>query len=339
MNSAPSASAPSVGGPNIGSIPTPQYDVTGANNTQYGYNANTATATQGLNSTNQVTPYGSLTYGMTGGQTIDGQFFPQYTATQTLNPADQATADMGTDFRQGAQADANTLQNQIGGGNVIGGASQYGDSAYNDLMSRQNQQFGIQTSALQQQLANQGVMAGSTAYQNAFIPLEQSQVDASNQAEINATQLGGMQQQQDIAGNQANLGDMAALYGMGAGAIPGASYVNTPQTSVQPVNSNSNFQTQNANNLQAYGAQAQGAMAGYQAQMQEYLQSLQAGQATQGGLFGLGGSVLGGASLAAGASAFGPGGIFGGVVPTDSLTRTGNSAAQAAANTFGPVTV
>jgi hypothetical protein len=310
VNGGGSASPPSGLGPNIGSIPTPQYDVNGANNTQNLYNVGAATGTQGLNSTNQVTPYGSLTYGITGSvMGPGGVSIPQYTATQTMDPTDAATAAAGMNFRNQAQGTANDLLNYDQFSNV-GGASAYGDQAYNDLMARQNQQFGIQQNALEQQLANQGVAAGSTAYQNAFIPLNQSRVDASNQAEINATQLGGMQQQQDITGNQANLATLGGLYGMGAGSIPGANYVNTPTTSVQPVNSNSNFQTQYGGQMQAYGTQAEGLTAGYQAQMAQYLQSLQAQQATQGGLFGLGGSILGAGTLAAGKSAFGAGGLL-----------------------------
>ena len=310
MNGGGSESPPSGLGPNIGSIPTPQYDVNGANVTQGIFNSEAANGTQGLNSTNQVTPYGSLTYGITGSVMGPGGIsIPQYTATQTLDPSQQATANLGTMFRQGAATQADQLQGMLPI-NQIGGAGQYGDQAYNALMARQNQQFALQQSALTQQLANEGAEAGSTAYQNAFIPLNQSRVDASNQAEINATQLGGMQQQQDIAGNQANLAEEAGLYGLGAPSIPGANYVNTPTTSVQPVNSNSNFQTQYGGQMQAYGTQAGGLTAGYQAQMQEYLQSLQAQQATQGGLFGLGGSVLGAGTLAAGKSAFGPGGYL-----------------------------
>jgi len=305
VNGGGSASPPSGLGPNIGSIPTPQYDVNGANVTQGIFNSEAANATQGLNSTNQVTPYGSLTYGISGSTMGPGGIsIPQYTATQTMDPTDAATAASGEAFRSQAQGTANWLLDNHGYA-PVGGSGQYGDQAYNDLMARQNQQFGLQQNALTQQLADQGVAAGSTAYQNAFIPLNQSRVDASNQAEINATQLGGMQQQEDIAGNQANLGMISGLYGMGAGSIPGANYVNTPTSSVQPVNSNSNFQTQYGGQMQAYGTQAEGLSAGYQAQMAQYLQSLQAQQATQGGLFGLGGSVLGAGTLVGGKALLG----------------------------------
>lgn len=60
------------------------------------YNQNTATTQQLLNMTNQVTPYGTLTYNQTGNSTFtgaDGKTYtvPQYTQTTTLNPQQQAT--------------------------------------------------------------------------------------------------------------------------------------------------------------------------------------------------------------------------------------------------------
>jgi len=60
------------------------------------YNQNTAETQQLLNMTNQVTPYGTLTYDQTGNSTFtgaDGKTYtvPQYTQTTTLNPQQQAT--------------------------------------------------------------------------------------------------------------------------------------------------------------------------------------------------------------------------------------------------------
>ena len=53
-------------------------------------NINTATAQQWLNNTNQYTPYGSLVYNQIGTKKVGGQNVPQFSATQTLNPAEQA---------------------------------------------------------------------------------------------------------------------------------------------------------------------------------------------------------------------------------------------------------
>jgi hypothetical protein len=57
-------------------------------------NQNTATTQQFLNMTNQVTPDGSLNYAKTGDNSFvgaDGKSYtvPQFTATQTLSPAQQ----------------------------------------------------------------------------------------------------------------------------------------------------------------------------------------------------------------------------------------------------------
>jgi hypothetical protein len=59
-------------------------------------NQNTATTQQLLNMTNQVTPDGSLTYNQSGNNSFtgaDGKSYtvPQFTATQTLSPTQQAS--------------------------------------------------------------------------------------------------------------------------------------------------------------------------------------------------------------------------------------------------------
>lgn len=156
----------------------------------------------------------------------------QWTSTITLDPAQQSLLDSQNRISQSmagtaeqnlgrvgqAQANdfstaglpslngspnANNVQGQInmnGVGNVAG-ADQFGaykDKAYQDLMSRQNQQFDQQDKAMQQQLANQGIAPGSEAWNRAYQPLNQSRVDASNQSDLSANAL-----QQSLI-NQAN---------------------------------------------------------------------------------------------------------------------------------------
>lgn len=82
------------------------------------YNQNTAITQQLLNMTNQVTPYGTLTYGQTGNSTFtgaDGKQYtvPQFTQQTTLNPEQQATLNA----TQGASNNiANTAQSLSGSG-------------------------------------------------------------------------------------------------------------------------------------------------------------------------------------------------------------------------------
>ena len=48
-------------------------------------NVSTAIANATLGNTNQITPYGNLTYAQTGGQQVGENWVPSYTATQTLS--------------------------------------------------------------------------------------------------------------------------------------------------------------------------------------------------------------------------------------------------------------
>src|SRR5690349_13011496 len=77
-------------------------------------NINTAIAQTTLNNTNQVTPYGTLTYKESGGRyTPDGTYVPQYTATQTLSPEQQRLYDAQTQVSQGTTDLANQYVQRI----------------------------------------------------------------------------------------------------------------------------------------------------------------------------------------------------------------------------------
>jgi hypothetical protein len=87
---------------------------------------------------------------------------------------------------------AGNIQSQLGDYGSVVGADQfkdYGDKAFSQLMARQNQGFDLQDKSLQQQLANQGITPGSEAYNRAYQPLEQSRVDATNQAGLASNSL------------------------------------------------------------------------------------------------------------------------------------------------------
>lgn len=78
------------------------------------YNQNTATTQQLLNMTNQVTPYGNLTYSQTGNSTFtgaDGKQYtvPQFTQTTTLNPEQQATLNQTQSAANNIAQTANSL--------------------------------------------------------------------------------------------------------------------------------------------------------------------------------------------------------------------------------------
>ncbi len=260
-------------------------------------NVETAVSNAYLGNTNQVTPYGTLTYNQTGTRNVGGNAIPQFTATQTLSPEQQKIYDSQTALTNQALGGIapnilnqiqNTTQNPLnfsGAPAMPGDQTQAKNAAYAALTARSNQDLDRQTSQQQTQLANQGIAAGSEAYNNALQPLERARVDASNQATLNASNLSGqdINQAQTLRNQYINeatqqynqpLNTYAALTGVSGGttqptyAAPSAGQV--APTDVAGIYNNA-----------------------YQNQLQQYQQQQGQNNSLMGGLFGLGGSALG----------------------------------------------
>ena len=260
-------------------------------------NVQTATANAVLGNTNQITPYGNLTYNQTGTQDVGGNQVPQYTATQTLSPDQQQIYNSQTGLtKQALGGIAPNILNQIqnttqsplsfaGAPALPGDQTQAKNDAYNALTARSNQDLNRQTSQQQTQLANQGIAPGTEAYNNALQPLERARVDASNQATINAGNVAGqnIDQAQTLRNQYINeatqqynqpLNTYAALTGVSGGT--------TQPTYAQP----SAGQVAPTDVAGIYGN-------AYNQQLQQYQAQQGQSNALMGGLFGLGGSALG----------------------------------------------
>lgn len=239
-------------------------------------NIDTAVAQAGLNNVNQVTPDGNLTYNITGGQTVNGNFVPQYTATTTLSPEQQKIYDQTTGLQSQALGIAPGVLNNVNTAvnTPLTDNATLRNQAYDALTARSTQALDLQQQQQATQLANQGINPGSEAWDNAMRPIEQARVDASNQATINtgnvAQQNLGMEQ---TIRNQP-LQDYSTLMGFG-GSVQNPNFVNTPQTQIQSTDMIS-------------------------PQIAAYQANTAANNATMGGLFGLGGSVLGAGTLLGG---------------------------------------
>ncbi len=266
-------------------------------------NVNTAIANATLGNTNQITPYGNLTYEKTGSQDVGGNAVPSYTATQTLSPEQQSIYNSQTALQNQALGQIappllNRVQSTVSTPLDYSSASalptdqtQLRNDAYSALTARSNQDLDRQTAQQQTQLANQGIGAGSEAYNNALQPLERARVDASNQATVNAGNVAGqnLSQAESLRGAQIGditnlrnspLQDYSALLGLGGG-VQQAQYAPASAGQIAPTDVSSNY----------YNS--------YNGQLQQY--QTQAGQqnALFGGLFGLGGSALGAAAKVA----------------------------------------
>lgn len=153
-------------------------------------NVATAIANARLQNVNQITPDGTLTFDETGLSTfndpVTGNSFdiPSFTATQTLSPEQQAIQDQSRQAQLNlatlGQEQSGRLQGLLGTNVDLGNETV--ESRLFDLGSRRlNPLFEEREDALRSRLANQGIQAGSTAFDREFNRFGQDRNDAFNQ--------------------------------------------------------------------------------------------------------------------------------------------------------------
>jgi len=166
------------------SDPPPPPDYVGAAKETAAGNVEAARATAAANRTNQVTPYGNLTYTANPGTDSYGNTL--YTATQTLSPEQQAIYNQQTQLNQGLMSTANRGLNYANDilskpGVDTSKLPSYGinpGETYSDaIMRRLQPQIAQESEMSDAQLANQGIAQGTEAYQNAKRQLAMSQND------------------------------------------------------------------------------------------------------------------------------------------------------------------
>lgn len=234
-------------------------------------NQQTANYTQGLNQINQITPYGNLTYsGTNNGQP------GSVTATTTLSPEQQAL------LKQQQQADSQMNDiaiRQIGKVGVIldtpFSINSAAESKINQFQrDRLDPQWADREQQFEQDMANRGIRLGSGAYEAARRSFDQGRNDAYNQLYVNSR---GQAAQEAVAERNQPLNEITAL--LNGQQIQSPNFVSTPQAQVANTDLAGLIQDQ------------------YKAKQQNYA-------ANMGGLFGLGGSLLGGIGRFAGGKFF-----------------------------------
>lgn len=169
------------------------------------------------NRVNQNTPYSSLQYTQTG---TDAQGNPIWAANQSLNPALQGTMNNLTGNLARSSANpfsvAGTQNQTVGQGpsfaNIgsapnlqtkVGGTGMEGwDAATALLMQRLQPQIDRSNAALDNQLANQGIMPGSEAYKTAKQQQAQSNNDLLTQAQLAGSQVQNTMFNQNLGAGQ-----------------------------------------------------------------------------------------------------------------------------------------
>lgn len=236
-------------------------------------NKQTATTNYGLNATNQVTPYGALSYNQIG-KWEDGT--PRFEATTSLSPEQQGLLNQQNEFgRQSNQLAINQIGRLSG---VLSSPFKLGNEATEARLMelgrlRLDPALAMRRSQLENRLANQGINRGTEAYQSAMDELSRGENDAYNQLLLTGR---GLANQEQLTERNQPISEIAAL--IGGGQVSQPNFVNTPQSNVQPVD----YMGAVNNN--------------YNAQVQQY----NAAKQQQGGLYGALGSMagtLGGAFL------------------------------------------
>ena len=242
-------------------------DPTATANAQATYNKQTAIAQSELNNVNQSTPYGSIAYNQTG-TAADGT--PQYTATTSLSQPMQNLVNSNISNAQGnsnlegqlQQSAASTLSQPL---NLGPSAT----SAYLNNLATQtlDPQWATAQNQEQQQLADQGVQPGSEAYDNAMRGFNTSKSDAYNNMYL---------QDQNSAVNALTQQYNSPLNALTA--LQSGSQVSQPGVGQTASTAQTGIQSPNYAGLVS----------------QNYQDQLSSSNAAMGGLFGLGGSLLGG---------------------------------------------
>jgi hypothetical protein len=245
-------------------------------------NLEAARAATAANRVNQITPYGTLKYEVTG---ADPYGNPTWTATQALSPAqqqlldyqNQASLGLGKLAGQGLGYVENMLQTPFNTAALPStgfNPSQTYQEAYMQRLAPQLQQGREQ---LQQRLANQGIDIGSTAYDRAMMQQAQRENDLLAAATTQGFGV-GQQARQTALQEQAYLRNepLNTLSAVRTGAqVQGPQFVNSAQQAT----------TAGPDILGAAGMQ-------YNAQMGDF-NAKQAAQANLNqGLFSLGGAAL-----------------------------------------------
>ncbi len=245
-------------------------------------NRDTAVTQQLLNMTNQVTPYGSLSYNQSGlaEQQVavladrgnpTGKFqtvkTPTFTATTTLSPAQAQLLEQEQQFdsrlndialdQSGRIAEHLKTPFTLDNNAIEGRIGELARERLDPIWQQREDQ-------LDQKMANQGIAPGSQAYTDARRSFDIGRNDAYNSMFIDAR---GRALSELLTGRNQPINEITAL--MGGGQVQQPQFANTPQTGV--------------NGVDIAGLIGQN----YQNKQNQY-------QSMLGGLSGLGAAALGG---------------------------------------------
>lgn len=186
----------------------------------------------------QNTPYGQLSYDQTGSSTLidpSGKQItvPQYTATQTFSPSQQAIFDKTQQAQSNlaglAQDQSARLSDMLGKPFEYNPANDATKWAYDLGSATILPQQQRDTAALERQLVQRGLRPGTQQYNDAMSELRLSQGQQLNQLALQ----GNSQAFQQAAYERSNpINETSALLSGSQVTQPGQTFTSTPQTQV-----------------------------------------------------------------------------------------------------------
>jgi hypothetical protein len=172
---------------------TPDYS--GAARETAAGNLDAARAATAANRVNQVTPFGTLQYSVTG---QDPYGNPTWTSTSALSPDQQALYDydiqtskgLGALQQQGLGYVSNMLASPFDTSRLPQTGINAGEDMTQSIMRRLQPTLAMEQKQFDTQMANQGIPLGSEAYENAKRMFDQRQNDRLVSSVIQGTQTG-----------------------------------------------------------------------------------------------------------------------------------------------------
>lgn len=182
-------------------VAAPDYTAA-ANATAAGNLAAAETATA-ANRVNQITPYGNLTYSQSG---TDSKGNPLWSATTSLSPGEQQlyNQQLNTSLGLGKLQDLglgyvnDMIQKPFDTSNIAQIGINPGENYSDAIMRQLDPQIQQDRKSLDAKLANQGIMQGSEAYENAMRQQGSREAQLRDQAIVGGMQTGLQANQQQF---------------------------------------------------------------------------------------------------------------------------------------------
>lgn len=191
-----------------------------------GTNVSTAISNAYLTNMNEYGPDGTKTFDRTGMESITDPYtgktyeIPRFSVTTTLSPEQQAIKEQ----QNAANLNLATLGNNLSGtlGQQLTGNFQLGNEAVESRLfdlgrQRLDPMFAQRDEDLRSRLANQGIKAGTAAYDREMANLGQTQNDAYNQLLLQGR---GQATQELLTEDNQRINQISALLGGGQVSMP-----------------------------------------------------------------------------------------------------------------------